>query len=175
MAVLQKILGFFSYSALETEPVAAAPDTIYEIRPLTEKQLDEVWELNRRCFREGENYPRHTLQYLLSDPNTLSYRAATSQNETVGFVFVTITDDGAGHVTTIGVAPEHRKRGLAVRLMAHIEKALQKRSIHTIFLEVRITNTAAQNLYRQLNFSTVQHLPKYYSNGEDAYLMVKSF
>lgn len=173
MAVFQKIFDLFSYSASQAEP-AAATEIDYKIRPLTEKQIDEVWQLNQRCFNPGENYPRHTFLYLLTQADTLSYRAVAPNNKMTGFVFVTITDDGAGHITTIGTAPEHRNRGVAEKLMIHTEKALKKRSVSAIFLEVRVSNIAAQNLYKKLGFSTVQHLSKYYTNGEDAYLMIKS-
>lgn len=174
MAVLQKIREFFIQPEMHAEAVVPAPETTYEIRPLTEKQLKEVWKLNQRCFKNGENYPLHTLEYLLTEANTLSYRAVTPANELVGFVFITLADDGAGHITTIGVAPEHRRRGIAHQLMERAEEALRNRKIPTIFLEVRVGNISAQNLYRELGFSVVQKLLKYYNNGEDGYLMVKS-
>lgn len=174
MAVLQKIREFFVHSDADAEAIVPAPETTYEIKSLTEKQLKEVWKMNQRCFKNGENYPMHTLEYLLTEANTLSYRAVTPSGELVGFVFITLADDGAGHITTIGVAPEHRRRGIAHQLMERAEEALRNRKIETMFLEVRISNFGAQNLYRELGFSVVQKLAKYYNNGEDGYLMVKS-
>ncbi|MET0751782.1 MAG: GNAT family N-acetyltransferase, partial [Pyrinomonadaceae bacterium] len=76
--------------------------------------------------------------------------------------------------TTVGIAPEHRRRGLALMLLQYAEEALQKRRVSIIMLEVRVSNVAAQNLYRGLNYSIVQLLAKYYNNGEDGFLMVKS-
>lgn len=174
MAVLQKIRELFIHSPVESESVIPAPETVYEISLLTNKQLKEVWKLNQRCFRNGENYPRHTLAFLLSEPSTLSYRAVTPTGELVGFVFITLAQDGAGHITTIGVAPEHRRRGLARKMMIHVEEVLRVREVKTIFLEVRISNLSAQNLYRELDFTVIQKLGNYYNNGEDGYLMVKS-
>jgi ribosomal protein S18 acetylase RimI-like enzyme len=43
-----------------------------------------------------------------------------------------------------------------------------------IRLEVRVSNVAAQSLYRQFGYATVQRLENYYNNGEDGFLMVKS-
>jgi [ribosomal protein S18]-alanine N-acetyltransferase len=192
MAVLQKILQFFgplgAVAAGSSRPAAAAtarqdelecvipaPLTDYEIRPLTAKQLDEICRLNRRCFKQGENYNRHTLSYLLSEPRTLSYRATTTPaGEMTAFIFVTTAADGTGHITTIGVAPEHRRRGLAQRLLTHAENALRRRRISLVRLEVRVSNVAAQSLYRQLGYAVVQRLDGYYNNGEDGFLMVKS-
>ena len=180
MAVLQKIWSFFIPAAagqpeIEPETVTPAPlDTVYEIHPLTDKNLKEVSVLNQRCFRKGENYTKHTFAYLLSEPRTLSYRVTASDEKLVGFIFITVTEDATGHITTIGVAPEHRRRGLAQKLLDHAEEALKKRKINTIFLEVRVDNLPAQNLYRRLGYAVVQRLPKYYNNGCDGFLMVKS-
>lgn len=173
MAVLQRIRQFFVASEIESEEVIPAPVTIYAIRPLTDKQLKEVWKLNQRCFANGENYPKSTLNFLLSASNTLSYRVVTPKDEMAGFIFVTV-QDGTAHLTTIGVAPEHRRRGLAQMLINHLETALHQREISMISLEVRVSNFPAQNLYRQLDYAIMQRLTKYYSNGEDGFLMVKS-
>jgi len=174
MAVLEKIRALFVPTHIEPEIILPAPPATYEIRPLTSAHLKEVFRVNGRCFKRGENYTRYTFSYLLSEPNTLSYRAATLTEEIVAFIFVTVAEDGMGHITTIGVAPEHRRRGVAQKMLAHAEEALRKRNINTVCLEVRVNNLSAQNLYRQFGFATVQRLSKYYNNGEDGFLMVKS-
>ncbi len=173
MAVLEKLREFFVPRQEEADAIVPAPETAYQTRILTIDYLREVWKLNQRCFKSGENYPRHTLSYLLLEPNTLSYCAVAANEEIVGFVFITV-QDGTGHISTIGVAPEHRRRGLARNLMIHAEKKLKVRGIRTMCLEVRISNEMAQQLYRELNFSVIQRLSGYYSNGEDGFLMVKS-
>lgn len=175
MAVLQRIREFFNTSEIEEKPevIIPAPTTTYEIRPLTLNQLKEVWKLNHRCFQSGEEYSKATLNYLLSEPTTLSYRAVMPENEMVGFILVGV-QDGVAHLTTIGVSPEHRQRGIAEKMLNHIENALQLRQINMICLEVRISNISAQNLYRKMNYTIMQRLNNYYSNGEDGFLMVKS-
>jgi len=175
MAVLQTLRNFFvPLETSEPEIVLPAPATEYLIRPLTDKHLDEVLRLNVRCFRNGENYTKHTFNYLLGESRNLSYRVVTSTGEMVGFVFVLVNEDGSAHLTTIGVAPEHRRRQLANRLLAHAEESLRRRNIITVVLEVRISNTVAQDLYRNLGYTVVQRLTKYYNKGEDCYLMIKS-
>ena len=174
MAVFQKIFDFFTPIQPESETIVSAPATVYKIRPLTDKHLEEVLNLNRQCFKKGENYTKYTFSFLLSEPNVLSYRIVTPEGKMVAFIFVMIGEDGMGHLTTIGVAPEHRRRGLAQKLLAHIEEALKKREINTIFLEVRVENSPAQMLYRTFGYSIVQRLSKYYNNGEDGFLMLKS-
>ena len=77
-------------------------------------------------------------------------------------------------LTTIGVAPEHRRRRIAERLLVRLEGALKAKGISTIMLEVRVSNVSAQDLYSRTGYSIVQRLPKYYNNGEDGFLMMKS-
>ncbi len=159
---------------LELESFSPAPLTTYEIKPLTEKQLKEVLILNLRCFKAGENYTKYTFSYLLTEAKSLSYRVITPEGNMVGFVFIMVNENGAGHITTIGIAPEHRRRGLALSLLQHVEKSLQNRRISMLTLEVRAGNLAAQNLYTRMGYSIVQRLKQYYNNGEDGLLMIKS-
>ncbi len=176
MAVFQKIREFFiAPPELEPEIITPAPATAYTVRPLTDKHLKEILKLNLRCFKSGENYTKYTFSYLLNEPGSLSYRVVTPDNSIVGFIFIMVNqEDGTGHITTIAVAPEHRRRGLAVRLLQHAEAALKRRDIGILMLEVRVGNVTAQNLYSKYGYIIVQKLPKYYNNGEDGFLMVKS-
>ena len=174
MAVLEVIRNFFVPTVFaEPEVIVPAPATTYEIRPLTSDQLAEVLRLNIRCFRNGDNYTKYTFEYLLGEPRTLSYRVVTPEDELVAFAFAMCNENNAAHLTTIGVAPEHRRRGIARLLLAHIENALRARDISTIMLEVRVSNVDAQSLYRKLGYSVVQRVIKYYNNGEDCFLMMK--
>ena len=175
MAVLETIRNFFVPAIFaESEEIIPAPLTAYEIRPLSLDQLPEVLRLNIRCFRNGDNYTKHTFEYLLNEPRTLSYRMVTPRDETVGFAFVMVNENNAAHLTTIGVAPEHRRRRIAERLLEQAETSLKTREVGTIMLEVRIGNESAQNLYRRAGYTIVQRISKYYNNGEDCFLMMKS-
>jgi ribosomal-protein-alanine N-acetyltransferase len=46
--------------------------------------------------------------------------------------------------------------------------------VRLVRLEVRTLNTPAQKLYENLGYTISQTLPKYYSNGGDGLLMLKS-
>lgn len=175
MAVLQTILSLFAaQAAAEPETVVPAAPTVYSLRPLTVADIDDVLRLNLRCFRNGENYTKHTFSFLLSEPRTLSYQAVSAEGQMVGFIFVMVNTEGVGHITTVGVAPEHRRRGIAGRLLTHLDGVLKAKGINTVVLEVRVGNTAAQQLYNQHGFTVTQRIPSYYNNGEDGYLMMKS-
>jgi ribosomal protein S18 acetylase RimI-like enzyme len=139
------------------EEVSALAEERYDIRPLTISQLDECWRLDQRCFVDGEAYSRDTFEYLLTSPESVAYRAVTSDGLMVGFIVGLVEPQNTGHITTLGVAPEFRRR-----------------HVRTIRLEVRSVNSGAQNLYRNLGYTVTQRLPRYYSNGGDGLLMIKS-
>jgi len=174
MAVLQAIRSLFVPVRPTAAKIIAAPPTEYTIRPVTSEQLRELLQLNVRCFINGDSYTKHTFNYLLSEPTTLSYRAVTPAGELVAFVFAMLNENGAAHLTTIGVAPEHRRRGLARRLLDSLEERLKEKDVGTVMLEVRVSNIAAQNLYRAADYYVVQRISNYYNNGEDCFLMMKS-
>jgi [ribosomal protein S18]-alanine N-acetyltransferase len=174
MAVLRKIREIWRGDEVESEVVVPAPATTYSLAALTTRHLDEVCRLNRRCFPLGDSYTRHTFNFLLSEPNGLAMCVLTPSEKIVAFIVVMVNSDGAGHVTTLGVAPEHRRRGLAEKLLQWAEEALRKREINLVRLEVRVSNIAAQKLYKNLGYAAVQRLSHYYVNGDDGFLMVKS-
>jgi ribosomal protein S18 acetylase RimI-like enzyme len=145
----------------------------YDLRPLTIAQLDECWRLDQRCFVDGEAYSRDTFEYLLTAPESVSYRVVTEGGGMAGFVIGLLEPDHTGHITTIGIAPEHRRRRLASYLMDRIEFGFRQRDVRIVRLEVRAANASAQKLYLSLGYSVTQRLPKYYSNGGDGLLMVK--
>ena len=182
MAVLKKIrTRWWSPAAppedypIQPEPAPfSAAGARYDIRPLTISQLDECWRLDQRCFVDGEAYSRETFEYLLTAPESVSYRAVTPGGIMVGFVIGLVEPDHTGHVTTVGVAPEHRRRHLAKRLMLQVEEGFKRRNVRLVRLEVRSLNTAAQRVYENLGYAVTQRLPKYYSNGGDGLLMLRS-
>src|SRR5215218_186139 len=186
MAVLKKIrsrlfsppgepapLSPESARAAEVAP-AQAPRERYDVRPLTVAQLDECWRLDLRCFVDGEAYSRETFEYLLTSPESVSYRAVTTDGTMVGFIVGIVEPDRTGHITTLGVAPEHRRRGIANKMLKKVEEGFRRRNVRIARLEVRSVNTGAQDLYLKLGFNVTQRLPRYYSNGGDGLLMIKS-
>jgi ribosomal protein S18 acetylase RimI-like enzyme len=146
----------------------------YDVRPMTVSHLDECWRLDQRCFVDGEAYSRDTFEYLLTAPESVSYRAVTQEGTMAGFIIGLIEPDHTGHITTVGVAPEHRRRGVAYQLMGKVEEGFRRRHVRLVRLEVRSVNTGAQQLYRNLGYMVTQTLPRYYSNGGDGLLMIKA-
>jgi [ribosomal protein S18]-alanine N-acetyltransferase len=76
------------------------------------------------------------------------------------------------HISTIAVHPDWRGQGAGEQLLVGLlERALDLNAVKAT-LEVRVTNTRAQNLYRKYGFEEVGRRRRYYrDNGEDALLM----
>lgn len=76
-----------------------------------------------------------------------------------------------GHIFSIGVLPDFRRRGIASALLAISMDKMFRKGCKELFLEVRVSNIPAQSLYRKFNFKIVARIPAYYADGEDAYVM----
>jgi ribosomal-protein-alanine N-acetyltransferase len=72
------------------------------------------------------------------------------------------------YIGGIGVAPAFRKQGIGEQLMQPVMQREQK-----IWLHVRSHNQAAIRLYERLGFDQLRTLPRFYGNGEDAFIMVR--
>lgn len=76
-----------------------------------------------------------------------------------------------GHIVSVAVLPEYRRTGIGNALAAEALKALLKHKAGECFLEVRVTNEPAINLYKKLGFSITRKASHYYFDGADAYVM----
>eukprot|EP00547_Thalassionema_nitzschioides_P002818 CAMPEP_0194223804 /NCGR_PEP_ID=MMETSP0156-20130528/35990_1 /TAXON_ID=33649 /ORGANISM="Thalassionema nitzschioides, Strain L26-B" /LENGTH=304 /DNA_ID=CAMNT_0038955083 /DNA_START=133 /DNA_END=1047 /DNA_ORIENTATION=- len=80
-----------------------------------------------------------------------------------------------GHVTSIAVLPDYRKRGLATSLLSQLHTHLEySHRVQSVGLHVRQGNAAATRLYEQkLGYHVEQVLDHYYADGEPAYYMMR--
>ncbi len=104
-------------------------------------------------------------------PTSRCYVVALDAHRVVGFAGTMITGD-EGHVTNIAVHPDQHRRGIGVRMMVVAMHEAIARGVTAMTLEVRMTNTAAQELYRRFGFVPGGVRRNYYSElGEDALIM----
>lgn len=89
----------------------------------------------------------------------------------IGYGGVWIGVDEA-HITTIAVHPSHRGRGIGELLLNGLIDIAFEMNAPTLTLEVRASNTVAQNLYLKYGFLPTGHRRRYYTdNREDAIIM----
>ena len=75
----------------------------------------------------------------------------------------------------IAVAPKYQRCGIGRRLIRRLEQECIVAGASGVQLEVRITNTGAQEFYRRLGYREVFQVARYYTNEEDALVMMKWF
>jgi ribosomal-protein-alanine N-acetyltransferase len=76
------------------------------------------------------------------------------------------------HISTIAVHPEWRGKRLGELLVWCMLRQAMLQAAAQVTLEVRVSNTVAQALYRKYGFEVMAQRKGYYhDNGEDAYMM----
>ena len=104
-------------------------------------------------------------------PTSRAYLVALDRHRVVGFSGLMVTAD-EGHITNIAVHPDYRRLGIAARLLLSSMDEAIERKVTGVTLEVRATNTAAQELYRRFGFAPGGVRRNYYADlGEDALIM----
>lgn len=89
----------------------------------------------------------------------------------LGFAGMWVLYDEA-HITTIGVEPGYRGRGLGELLLVAMFDESIRRNATWLTLEVRVSNAPAQTLYAKYGFAVHGTRKRYYSdNNEDAHIM----
>ena len=88
----------------------------------------------------------------------------------VGYAGLWFNADEA-HVTNVAVQPERQRAGVATALLLGLADAAIERGCVAWTLEVRVSSTGAQELYRRFGFNPAGVRARYYENTEDAIVM----
>jgi len=98
-------------------------------------------------------------------------KPSPNRDKIIGFAGFWVMADES-HITSIAVRESHRRRGIGELLLTAIFEHSIKLKARIITLEVRASNTSAQNLYAKHGFAHVGVRSGYYiDNREDALLM----
>lgn len=140
-----------------------------QILKMNLKDIDEVLELEK-----SHNISILSKNLLLKDIQEESnyYVIAKIDTEIVGYIGINHVLDTADIISVV-VSKEHTRKGIASLLINHILDFCKENKIHKLFLEVRASNIAAQNLYLKHGFVKISERKKYYDGKEDAYIMEK--
>ncbi len=76
-----------------------------------------------------------------------------------------------GHVVSVAVMPQQRRKGIGEALMKNAMEGMRQYNAKQCYLEVRVTNDAAVKLYKKLGFEITRTVHGYYADGEDAHVM----
>ncbi|MCK9521958.1 MAG: ribosomal protein S18-alanine N-acetyltransferase [Proteobacteria bacterium] len=141
------------------------------VRPAVLADLDDIVEIERASF--DAPWPRSGFRDELACTNSAARIAvAVRDGEIAGFMNYWHVDDER-HVLNFAVHPKHRRCGVGRALLDYLHEVARADDVHLLMLEVRVSNTAARELYRGAGFFDFDVRKHYYSdNGEDAVVML---
>jgi ribosomal-protein-alanine N-acetyltransferase len=144
-------------------------DSIMRIEPMKRRHVRSVVAIEDRIFTRPWSAALYYSE--LAQPSTRRYFVAVVDGEVIGYIGCMLVV-GEGHITTVGVAPEWHRRSIGTRLLLHLVRDVRAQGATALTLEVRVTNTGAQELYRRFGFAPAGIRKNYYSDvGEDAIVM----
>lgn len=152
-----------------------------KFRRLTYWDLARVKWINEQCL--PENYLWRTWFSLYRAYKDISWVAVDEKSDLAIAYCMNKLDEGwsfwdrsrwvkKGHVFSVATLPQWRRRGIATALLALSFESMFDKGCQEIFLEVRVSNTPAIRLYSsRFKMQVVMRVPRYYHDGEDAYVM----
>jgi ribosomal-protein-alanine N-acetyltransferase len=135
--------------------------------------VSHIW-LRRLVEIDSSWNPQHWSERLFGEElaNPIArVRGVFLGEQLLGYVLAHVVCEDA-HIVSLGVAPDYRRQGAAEFLLSDLLRSLKFEGVKVITLDVRVSNLAAQGLYRKLGFSVVALRKHFYSgDGEDALTM----
>ena len=152
----------------------------YVLRKFAVNDLHKVMEINRTCL--PENYSDYFFVDLFRRfPET--FLVAEEADKVLGYIMcrveVGLSSFGfgglmkKGHVVSVAVVNEHRRKGVGRALVLRAMEAMKTYGAKQCYLEVRVTNESAVSLYKNIGFEVTRTIRGYYADGEDAHVMSK--
>lgn len=152
----------------------------FALREFAERDLQSVVHINSVCL--PENYSDYFfLDLFRRFPE--AFVVAEENGNVVGYIMcrieVGLSNFGfggfmkKGHVVSVAVMPEYRRKGIGEALINKAMEGMRVYNAKQCFLEVRVTNSTAVELYKKLGFQVTRTIRGYYADGEDAYVMSK--
>jgi len=145
------------------------PDDL-EIRPAAAGDVAAIHHLEESAF--ASPWRREFFETELRAEGRFNL-VARRGNELVGYLFGMWFLDEM-HINKIAVVEHERRRGVAAKLMDRCFAFARANRIRTMSLEVRKSNTGAQQFYKHLQFRAAYVRPKYYPDGEAAVVMTRN-
>ena len=156
--------------AARVSPPPDPAELVVHLGPLRRRHLRSVMRIEALVYPQP--WTRGIFQSELGQvPRARHYVAARIGGEVVGYAGLMFAADDA-HVTTIAVDPAWQRSKVATRLLLHLAHEAIARGSTALTLEVRVSNEAAQALYRRFGFAPAGVRRNYYAEqGEDALVM----
>ncbi|MGN1195444.1 MAG: ribosomal protein S18-alanine N-acetyltransferase [Acutalibacteraceae bacterium] len=142
-----------------------------KIKPLCEKTVDAVAELEKECF--SVPWSRKSISDELTN-DTAHFFTAERFNNVIGYIGTNIIADEC-YITNVAVTANERRKGVGLLLLKKAEETAKKHSCRFISLEVRKNNKAAISLYLKQGFKECGLRKNYYTAPDDDGLIMTKF
>lgn len=150
------------------------PNPSITIRRAETSDLKEIHQIEVECFSE-DAFSQSQMREIIKDPDFI-FLVAIMNEHIVGFIIGGLEifrGKTVGHVYSIDVKPECRNRGIGSLLLESLENLLAEAGVKECYLEVRIDNMAARNLYFKREYRFFELLSNYYGVGKDGIRLIK--
>lgn len=112
---------------------------------------------------------------IFGDCIKVGYGCWVLEDETTiaGYGLVSVSAEEA-HILNVCIKPEYQRKGLGMRIMKHLIKQSRYAKAASVYLEVRVSNHGAYDLYRKLGFQQISERKDYYpakGGREDALVL----
>ena len=97
------------------------------------------------------------------------FRVATSETGVAGFLVARRVAEGEAEILNLAVAPQFRRQGVARALAESFLEGFPG----AVYLEVRASNTSAQEFYKTFGFQQVSVREGYYHTPAEAAIVLK--
>lgn len=141
------------------------------LRPLTPEDLPSVLDIER----QGYSHPWSEAVFIDCFKDSYRLWAASHGERLAGYAVVAYMA-GEAHLLNLCVHPQARGQGVGRYLLKHLLATAAHEGMSQLLLEVRVSNSAAIDLYRQEGFSQIGKRPGYYpapDGREDAMVMTR--
>lgn len=141
------------------------------IRAATEQDVACLAELEGACFG-ADAWSASLLSAELTGPGR-TVLVDDSDGGVLAYGSITVLGDLAD-LTRIAVAPAHRRRGLAARMLDELLVCAGASAASRMLLEVAEHNESARGLYADAGFVELSRRRAYYAGGGDALVLQKT-
>jgi [ribosomal protein S18]-alanine N-acetyltransferase len=137
------------------------------IETLRLSEVAVVAKLHRQCFYDAWGPPM--VRQVLEMRGAFGLVARRGgYGSIIGFALARVTTDEC-ELLSLGVAPEHRARGIGAQLLAAAMTRAMADNARWFFLEVAEDNEPALRLYRAYGLSPVGRRFDYYENADGSF------
>ncbi len=143
------------------------------LRVATPTDLEAIYRVEIVCFKE-RRFRKDHVDWILRNERAKTFVAQGDDGTLQGAIML-LFEGPSCRVLSVATMPEFRRRGLGNEMMRAAEDEAHRRNCTRVRLEVSTQNYGAIEFYRGLGYKTDGVLYGYYSWGEDAYSMIRTF